>query len=185
MAVRGLGEWCDNVVVTTNIKSIIEQALCRTNSFFDHPSVYAIERPAHLATHDAPMRAVVLHALDWYRHLTGKDGDKVVVLQPTSPMRSEEDILLTLDALKAHEAAITVCCQSLHLLENERPITKEVEIITGSVYAASVSSFREKESFFLGPETAKVGIPRIRSLDIDTWSDLQLAIAIWPLLGKR
>lgn len=49
-------------------------------------------RPAELATDTSGSYGVILHALDWYRD-HGVDYDRVVLLQPTSPLRTAEDIM--------------------------------------------------------------------------------------------
>ena len=48
-------------------------------------------RPDSLATDTAGSREVMLHALDWYLD-HGYDIDRLVLLQPTSPLRRPEDI---------------------------------------------------------------------------------------------
>ncbi len=48
-------------------------------------------RPAHLATDTATTQDAILHALDFYRE-RGIDYDTVVLLQPTSPLRTTADI---------------------------------------------------------------------------------------------
>lgn len=68
---------------------------------YDH--VYCIERPIELATDEAP-------AIDYVRHTlkTLEDEEKydlVVILQPSSPLRSEEDIDQTIELLKKHPEA--------------------------------------------------------------------------------
>ncbi|MDE6243378.1 MAG: acylneuraminate cytidylyltransferase family protein, partial [Muribaculaceae bacterium] len=49
-------------------------------------------RPAELSTDTAGSREVMLHALDFYEQLRGK-YDAIVLLQPTSPLRTAEDII--------------------------------------------------------------------------------------------
>jgi N-acylneuraminate cytidylyltransferase len=49
-------------------------------------------RPAHLATDDAPMWGVVRHALETMDAMEGKDFDAVVLLDPTNPCRTPEEI---------------------------------------------------------------------------------------------
>ena len=49
-------------------------------------------RPADLASDLSPSIDFVLHALDHYS-LMGTQFESVMVLQPTSPMRTEEDIV--------------------------------------------------------------------------------------------
>ena len=44
-------------------------------------------RPADLADDHAGMQGVMVHALDFYAEKKGRDYDKIVLLQPTSPFR--------------------------------------------------------------------------------------------------
>ena len=49
-------------------------------------------RPAELAQHDTPHIPVVKHALQWLKENTNEEYDYVMILQPTSPLRTAEDI---------------------------------------------------------------------------------------------
>ena len=49
-------------------------------------------RPAKLARDDTPAIDVVLHALDWLKENDSYEPDAVVLLQPTSPLRTEKHI---------------------------------------------------------------------------------------------
>ena len=49
-------------------------------------------RPHRLATDDAPMVAVVEHALDWLENTDGWSPESVVLLQPTSPLRRPDHV---------------------------------------------------------------------------------------------
>lgn len=53
-------------------------------------------RPSQLATDTAPTADVLLHALDWYAD-HGRDYDTVILLQPTSPLRTPGQIRQALD----------------------------------------------------------------------------------------
>ena len=60
-------------------------------------------RPDELATDTASSRGVILHAID-YMHGSGKRYDAVVLLQPTSPFRTSEDIRQCIRAFEASRA---------------------------------------------------------------------------------
>ncbi len=49
-------------------------------------------RPAELATDTATSMGVVQHALKWQEENEGKTYDALMILQPTSPLRSSQDI---------------------------------------------------------------------------------------------
>ncbi|GAB3532830.1 acylneuraminate cytidylyltransferase family protein [Arthrobacter tecti] len=60
-------------------------------------------RPAHLATDTAPMSGVLRHALAEMENSTGENFDVVLLLDPTSPTRTAEDILAAVNKLTASD----------------------------------------------------------------------------------
>jgi len=79
-AARGAGRLF-RAVVSTDDEEI---AICARSLGADVPFI----RPAELARDDSPVTSVLLHALD----RLGADADAVALLQPTSPLRTSEDI---------------------------------------------------------------------------------------------
>lgn len=49
-------------------------------------------RPSELAQYNTPHLPVVQHALHWLKENAGEEYDYVMILQPTSPLRTAEDI---------------------------------------------------------------------------------------------
>lgn len=74
----------DNICVTTDDEKIIEVV---ENYGLKVPFV----RPAHLAEDGSGTYEVLLHAVDFYKK-RGKNYDVLVLLQPTSPFRTVNDI---------------------------------------------------------------------------------------------
>lgn len=64
-------------------------------------------RPANLAGDDTPMVPVIAHALD-HLEKTGNSIDTVVLLQPTSPLRTAHHIEDALDLMVVHDAQTVV-----------------------------------------------------------------------------
>ncbi len=60
-----------------------------------------IERPAELATDEAPTAPVIQHALERVQQSTGRAHDYVLTLQPTTPFRRGWDIDAAVDLLEA------------------------------------------------------------------------------------
>lgn len=75
----------DEIFISTEDSEII--ALCRPLGF-EFPYI----RPEELATDTASLVDVIIHALDWKKKNKNEIPDAVVLLQPTSPLRSTEDI---------------------------------------------------------------------------------------------
>jgi len=117
-------------------------------------------RPASLAQADIPMLPVVCHALDYYRRYNGYQPLYVVLLQPTSPLRSVDDIDGAIDIMLggSWDSVTTVCG----------------ETETGSVYVLR-RHVLERGTFY-GERVCRYQVSSEHSVDIDTEEDWQRAI---------
>lgn len=143
-------------------------------------------RPAHLAEDTTPGIDPVLHALD-----ECPNYDYVVLLQPTSPLRTVEDIDKCIEKLLKEKAQICVSvCEASHspywmytLRENDemQPLLQETLIkrrqdlpkiyaLNGAVYVANIN-FLKKEKSFVTQHTIAYIMDNERSIDIDTELD--------------
>lgn len=144
-------------------------------------------RPTELATDDTPGIAPVLHAIE---QLPGYDW--ILLLQPTSPLRSATDIEGIFDFCKTHSAssAVSVCEVSKHpywmyqrdasdrlqpLFLDRTEITRRQDLppsyaLTGGLYLARTDWLIEHKGF-IGPETLGYVMPPERSVDLDTPHD--------------
>jgi N-acylneuraminate cytidylyltransferase len=152
-------------------------------------------RPAGLASDEARSIDVVRHALE----MLPEGHDLVVLLQPTSPLRSAEDIEAALELCVRHAApaCVSVCAADkppfwMHGLDERlrlRPILPgygeasrrqdlpQAFAVNGAVYVARTDWIRAQDSF-VGPETIGYVMPRERSIDIDDELDLIIADAL-------
>lgn len=80
-----------DICVTTDSDEII-------NVVCQHGMEVPFKRPDYLATDTASSYDVLIHALDFYKS-KGIDYDWMVLLQPTSPFRKEEDLRKMLDMM--------------------------------------------------------------------------------------
>ena len=152
-------------------------------------------RPAELATDAASGIDAVRHALDW-RQQHGYMDDIVAILQPTSPLRSCEDIDLAIELFFARQgkAVISVCEVDHHpwwsnilpedgnmkeFLRPEAENHNRQELppyyrLNGAIYLASIP-FLQKTGSLYGPKTFAYKMPNERSVDIDNLVDFKLA----------
>jgi CMP-N,N'-diacetyllegionaminic acid synthase len=151
-------------------------------------------RPALHSTDEAPGIDPALHAL---QELPGYDW--LVLLQPTSPLRTTADIDGAIKFCVENNApacvTVTEASESpfwmfeigpggkmKQLLENRyerRQDQPNISILNGAVYVAK-TDWLKKHRGFLSPETVAYSMPRERSLDIDTEKDLQILNTILP-----
>lgn len=175
-------EYLDRVVLSSDdpeIQAVAREAGCEV----------PFSRPAGLALDTTPSMDVLEHALEM---LPG--FDLVVLLQPTSPLRSTEDIDSCI-ARCAREAPAVVSVVELdksphwmftlepsgrmtRLLSGPIPARRQdappVFVLNGAVYVARTLWLRQHRSF-LAQETLAWVMPKERSVDIDTRLDMATA----------
>lgn len=165
----------------------------------------AYRRPAELATDTAGSREVILDAMD-YADAMGVEYDKVVLLQPTSPLRTVDDIINAIEAYDATpgcDMAVTVteaacnpyydCFETdadgvLHVSKGDGTLTRRQDApkawqYNGAVYVMRPESVRR---YALGamPRRIAVEMPRSRSMDLDTPLDWTIAEMIYNDMQK-
>jgi CMP-N,N'-diacetyllegionaminic acid synthase len=148
-------------------------------------------RPAVLASDTAKSIDVVKHALDYY----GNKFSTVILLQPTSPLRTAADIkgAFNFFANTDGRAVISVCELECPLewtatLSKNKTMKPFVPLhndvcrqkfqpcyrINGAIYIAQ-KSYLLKNNGFLGKQTFAYIMERDRSIDIDNAADFKIA----------
>ena len=179
-----LGSACvDQVVVSTDDPEIAQVArACGAEVPF--------LRPAELASDTASGVAPVLHALEHLPQVTD-----VLLLQPTSPLRSSHDIeaIVVLRQQVACESAVSLTPSAKHpawmyslsqdqrlklLLQLDgahcRQQLPPVYVLNGALYLAT-RALLLREQAFIAPDTVGYVMPAERSVDIDSPLDWQWA----------
>ncbi len=151
-------------------------------------------RPAELATDSAGSYGVIMHALDFYSQL-GVEYDRVVLLQPTSPLRTREDIATAIDLWTPEVDMVVSVTEAkanpyydifetnpegfLHISKGDGKYTRRQDApkvwqYNGAVYVMSVPSLRRGP---MGSFKRIVPSPmeRSHSVDLDTPLDWMVA----------
>jgi CMP-N,N'-diacetyllegionaminic acid synthase len=170
----------DRLVVTTDDDAVI--ALAETMG------VETVRRPAALADANASVMDAIDHALT----SIGGDWDYVVLLQPTSPLRTAADIdgAVFLCHDRAAPSVIGVSPmpkpQGFYgkvspegVWTRNDPDPEEAVIINGAVYVGRPDILRRDRSF-QSEGTVAFGLPPERGWDIDTLFDFVVCEALWP-----
>lgn len=158
-------------------------------------------RPQHLASDTSTGLDVVLHAIDQLG--VPCEHTNICILQPTSPLRSTEDITGALELFHETGDAVVGVTEATKPLswhhqithnqrliptsssiENRRQDAEPLVIPNGAIYISSLGSIRKNQSFF-PPNTRAWLMPAERSIDIDDELDWILAEAILTgMLGE-
>jgi CMP-N,N'-diacetyllegionaminic acid synthase len=145
------------------------------------------KRPSELSQDNTPGIEPVLHAVEQL-----PDYDYVVLLQPTSPLRTSEDIDGCIEkCVRKHAPACVSVTETekspfwmftLDSGDRMRPILQQsviaprrqdlphVYVLNGAVYVARTDWLKQTRTF-LAPETIAYEMPRLRSADIDAEAD--------------
>lgn len=159
-------------------------------------------RPAHLATDEAKGMEVVFHAMDQMGSWLSP-ASLFLLLQPTSPLRTSQDIDQAVELFfqKDAKAIVSVCEVDHHpwwtnslptdgsmasFMRPELHTTNRQALpvhyrLNGAIYLADVDFLRETGTF-LAQGCYAYTMPRERSVDIDSLLDFRLAEL---LLGER
>lgn len=151
-------------------------------------------RPAELSTDEASSVDVVAHALDYYQLKEKKSFDYVVLLQPTSPLRTAAHVDQAFELLIEKKAdAVVSVCETEHspLWANQLPpdgsmeqfISKDVlgkrsqdlpkyYRLNGAIYICDKRRFLQEQTFLFEESIFAYKMQQIDSIDIDTKLDL-------------
>jgi CMP-N,N'-diacetyllegionaminic acid synthase len=154
-----------------------------------------IFRPAHFAEDSTPMAEVVKHCLEDYESRQANPIEYILLLQPTSPLRSAEDIdaalsrlistgadsLLSVTPYEGVHPSKMYTLQGNHLQPVAsslwKPRRQELENIfhrNGAIFSCTRKYFVEHRQLWGGVMISYV-MPKERSVDIDNLTDMLLA----------
>ena len=166
----GIAAGLDLVCVSTDDSEIMAMLGGRVE-------IEIIPRPSLLAHADTAMLPVVHHAV---RYLN-QAFDAIVLLQPTSPLRTADDVTACLTMLRetGGDAVVSVTdgaddvafhVRFAHRLEK----IPDIVVPNGAVYVLRTSALEQGHDWFSGV-TYAYRMPKDRSVDIDTQADLDFA----------
>lgn len=161
-------------------------------------------RPGALATDSAGSREVIIDAMDFYGNM-GCTFDCVVLLQPTSPLRTVDDTRRTIDLYRPDiDMVVTVteascnpyynCFETdtdgyLHISKGDGRFTRRQDVpraweYNGAVYVINPDSIRRMA---LGefPRRVPSPMPADRSVDLDTPLDWLIAETVHKYNAQR
>jgi len=152
-------------------------------------------RPEEMATDSSSSVDASLHALDWYQAEIGK-VDGLLLLQPTSPFRTEENIKKSIELFFKHKMKSVVSfstvsehplwCYKLEkgsmkpfIVNNHEHLQSQdlppLYVLNGSIYLITPNELRKNKSFYKGNIIPYIIDSPMESIDIDNQWDWELA----------
>jgi len=179
----------DSVVVSTDCKEIAKVSIASG-------AKVPFERPEKLSNDNATSLDVVLHAIDKLKE-DGDDYDIVILLQPTSPLRCNKDIIKAFELFdKKNANGIVSVCEMEHsplwsnklpedlslsgFLSNDLHNKRSQELqnyyrLNGAIYITLIEELRNQNKFLLNENCFAFIMDKNKSVDIDTLDDFHLA----------
>lgn len=150
--------------------------------------IFSIEQPRFPQSYNV-MLDVVCHA-DKALLARDHDMDAICLLQPTSPLRTPEDVRLCIERLESHavDSVVSVTDGEDDILFREghagrlERISFPVVRPNGAVYAIKTHVLR-RGGYWYGDFAYRYKMPKERSIDIDNELDLEMAQAAWSSLN--
>ncbi len=177
----------DLILVTSDDPAVLELAR--------QQDVMAIKRPLELASDTATTVDAVLNALQQLES-KGYSAQRVVLLQPTSPLRTAQNIQAAVQRMEETSATsiVSVCAMdhtplwantlphdgnmdqflSTELINKRSQDLPTYYRLNGAVYLINKQALIDHHSFFVPPTYALL-MDRTNSVDIDTAEDLVFA----------
>ena len=183
------------IVVSSDSKEILEKT---------PKSIIRINRPAEISEDQTPMIDVILHAIDYFneQNIFFKD---VILLQPTCPLRSIDDLLnaYSLYNKSLCDSLISVCkVEDMHparmyeikdsflfsldpnYSKKNRQDLPDVYHRNGSIYISNINLITQNKTI-LGQKIIPFEMPRQRSCNIDDEYDLKIASLLLESSSKK
>lgn len=182
----------DNVIVTSDCPHVLSIAL--------QFGVNKLNRPKELATDISSTDDVLFHCID---EMKIDENDIFILLQPTSPMRTSDQIDEALSMFKSVdvEAVVSVCkCEHSPLWSNTLPDTDSMNEfvnsdilsvrsqdlpifyrLNGAIFSYRVSRFVSNKGRKYDSKTFAYVMPRSSSVDIDTVDDFKVAECLFSI----
>ena len=189
----------DQLFVSTDSKKILDAAqVCGADR-------YDYLRPEELSGDSSLTVDAALHALEWLE-LRGEHYDIIILLQPTSPLRSTKDLFGAVQQfLDTSEAKTLVSVHKMRehpyeclqgkagkwkwLAESDmfvcgrQAYPDDFYFVNGAVYIATTDFLKRERSFFHDGKSLLYVMPQENGVDIDEPEDLRFAE--WLLAGKN
>jgi len=155
-------------------------------------------RPQHLADDHSSTADAIMDALTWLEEKENYSPDAILLLQPTSPLRTSDDIdgAIRLFKQNKHDCLVSVhemlehpyeCVTGIntddwsYLAKPKVNVTRRQDYlnkfyyINGAIYLVNVDFFKAHKLFIQEQNTSFYIMPQEKGIDIDEYNDLKRA----------
>jgi N-acylneuraminate cytidylyltransferase/CMP-N,N'-diacetyllegionaminic acid synthase len=186
---------CDKIICSTDSEEVSSIAI-------SYGAEVPFIRPHHLSKDESPTSDALLHAIEFFEKLN-EQFDYILLLEPTSPMTTSEDIISGLDLLISNsensdslvsvtpnlsghpDFTFKIDFENNHLVKDEidkwspkrRQDVENLYCLDGSIYISNIETFKNRKSF-VHERTIGMEFPKWKSYEVDDELDLIVIEAI-------
>lgn len=204
---KNIRPFCGKPLITRTIETARESGVAgRIVVSTDDPEIARVAkasgaevpflRPAAIAADASPVLAAAIHALDWLEANDGWTPTWLLLLQPTSPLRTSVDIRRAFEILQSGDADAVVAVSEAKshpywvktldaagflrpFVEGQTAPSRRQDLpaalaLNGLLYLVRVSTLRA-DGEFCPAKTLPLVIPVLRAFDIDSELDFLIA----------
>lgn len=152
-------------------------------------------RPPELSTDEISLYPVLIHALKWIKENDGCNPEYILLLQPTSPLRTSKDIDSAIQLALENDAdsVVSVCTTQHHpylsktivegklknfldldIQYHRRQDLPQSYVLNGAIYLVKSDILIQHDTFYTDNTYGYV-MPRDRSIDVDSQLDMDIA----------
>lgn len=188
-------QYVDRIILSTDSKEIAEVA-----------KIYGVDvpfmRPKKYATDIASSESVVLHVLHWIQENEGKQYDYVILLQPTSPLRTSRHIDEAVEKVLKNANADTLVSVTLMkknpywlqkidkegflhgVFVKKEKKSEDLYLPNGALFIAETKRFLKQQRFYTKKTIAYIMESEV-SIDIDEEANFLVAETLLQRLGNK
>ena len=182
-------KYIDSVIVSTDDKEIAKISI-------EYGAEVPFIRPNELATDEASSVSVVFHAINMLKK-KGKEYDYIMLLQPTSPLRTTKNIDESVELLRSSNSeALVSVCEAEHnplwfntlpqdsnfsnflnqsILSKRSQDLDQYYRLNGAIYLCLIKRLFEEKTLFIKDKIIAYKMSQEQSVDIDNKVDFCLA----------
>lgn len=166
-------------------------------------------RPPEYSGDTVSMIETIEHGLQWFEKFNGALPDEVILLQPSSPLRTSDDIDAAVNCFKESGRSFLVgvnvmtehpyecikqgddqhdwnyLAQPHGQVDRRQDYLEKFYFINGSIYIAKTSELLMRRKFIVPGLTAIYVMDSVNGVDIDTPADLEVAKALFAMRAKK
>ena len=183
--------YLDKVIVSTDNKKIAETS--------KRYGAEVVDRPREFATDKASSASAVIHLIKYLKENQNYKPDIIVLLQPTSPLRTVDDIDKSIEMFLNNKCKAVISFReeklfwygveikekyAREIFGSKKRRSSKIYLPNGATYVIALNNFLKYKSFYPQEDILPYIMPGHKSIDVDIMEEFNLAELILKNISK-